>query len=810
MFVNQKRFVWSLAAISLITAFGWAERIQPHIGCLYPAGGQRGRDVLMTAGGQFLQRPEAVYISGQGVHATIIKYYRPVRNIQKEQRELLSSRLKEVRDKRIAELPASVRAAMSPLPQDRPRPKNTPKTSPENPTTQTQDQTKQNDVKMPEHPLLYDLENKSLRQLIHITRMLFMPRSKLQPNRQIAETVLLKVTIDPDAKPGPRELRIKTATGLTNPMVLHVGTLPEYAEMEPNDQEAYPTKVPQMSELPKEKALGLPVVLNGQIMPGDIDRFRFRAQANQQLVIETHARSLIPYLADAVPGWFQATVTLYDADGNELAYADDYRFNPDPVLYYKIPKTGDYELAIRDSIYRGREDFVYRISVGELPFITQMFPLGAKEGEETVATIEGWNLPITQLSLDTKPGGGAVRQAIYESNRTVSNFISYAVDTLPQCQESDTNDTVKEAQLLRLPTIVNGQINASGDVDMFKFQGRAGDEITAEVYARRLNSPLDSLVCLTDASGKVLEWNDDYVIKDTAFLFKDTEGLLTHPADSYLTAKLPADGTYYIHITDAQQHGGPAYGYRLHLIAKTPDFALRITPSSLSPLPGEAVPVTVYVLRKDGFNGEIEVALKDAPAGFKIEGSRIPEGCEHIRMTLRAPGTTPDKPIALHLEGRAKIGDKTITRQVVPAEDMMQAFLFRHLVPSQELLVAVRNVRRPIPSVEISGDTPITIPPGGSAQVRLKIKAPQFVKQLRLELQNPPEGISLHNVTVIPGGLTLTLKADSTVKKDWADNLIIEVFRELTPEGKDGKTPNNRQQQPIGLIPAIPVKLLSS
>ena len=72
---------------------------------------------------------------------------------------------------------------------------------------------------------------------------------------------------------------------------------------------------------------------------------------------------MIPYLADAVPGWFQATLTLRDAKGKEVAYTDDFRFNPDPIITYTIPADGEYLLEIKDSIYRGREDFVYRIAV---------------------------------------------------------------------------------------------------------------------------------------------------------------------------------------------------------------------------------------------------------------------------------------------------------------------------------------------------------------------------------------------------------------------------------------------------------------
>ena len=132
-----------------------------------------------------------------------------------------------------------------------------------------------------------------------------------------------------------------------------------------------------------EMNITLPVTVNGQIMPGGVDRYRFTAHKGQRLVVVVSARRLIPYLADAVPGWFQAAVAIYDADGNELAYADHYRFHPDPVLHCKIPKNGQYVLEIRDSLYRGREDFVYRIAVGELPFVTGIFPLGGQTGKQT-------------------------------------------------------------------------------------------------------------------------------------------------------------------------------------------------------------------------------------------------------------------------------------------------------------------------------------------------------------------------------------------------------------------------------------------
>ena len=51
-------------------------------------------------------------------------------------------------------------------------------------------------------------------------------------------------------------------------------------------------------------------------------------------------------------------------------------------------------------------------------------------------------------------------------------------------------------------------------------------------------------------------------------------GVNTHHADSYLMVKLPADGTYYVHLGDTARNGGEEYAYRLRISAPQPDFAL--------------------------------------------------------------------------------------------------------------------------------------------------------------------------------------------------------------------------------------------
>ncbi|MBM3498592.1 MAG: hypothetical protein FJX74_07950 [Armatimonadetes bacterium] len=760
----------ALALVWLATAAGsQPNRGAPHLGYAYPAGARQGAALRVTVGGQALQGVEGVLVSGQGVQGTVVEYIRPLTNqqlgdIAKHLRAITQQRLGEARG-RAAPQPKPLRSEGGEGNEKEPLPE------------------------LPDHPLLRGLEQKTLAELAALRDVLFNP--KRQPNLQIAETVTLDVVVDPAAAPGDRELRLQSPTGLTNPLIFQVGDLPEAWEDEPNDP--VPTRL-------KTAALALPVTLNGQIEPGDIDRFRLQATAGQRLVVRAQARHLVPYLADAVPGWFQATVALYDPGGKEVAYADDYRFDPDPVLFYEVPTDGEYDVEVRDSIYRGREDFVYRVEVGELPFITQLFPLGGAVGSRTVAALGGWNLPPQTLALDTQPGGEALRRAGLTVGDRRSNLVPYAVDTLPEVMESEPNDDGKQAQRVDLPSIVNGRIGRSGEVDVFQITGKAGDPIVAEVLARRLHSPLDSLLRLTGASGKVLAWNDDREDKGM--------GLETHHADSYLTAKLPLDGLYRVEVRDSAGHGGEAYAYRLRVSAPRPDFALRVTPSGVNVLAGRATPIDVHVLRQDGFDGEIEVALRDAPAGFALSGGRIPAGLDGVHMTLSAPQAWIKAPFALQLEGRATIGGQTVTRPVVPADDLMQAFIYRHLVPAQQFLAQVSRPPRFLPTVALASPGPVVIPAGGTAEVRLTTAALPILADIEVELLDPPAGISVRQVSPVPGGLALVLQADGQrVPAGYANNLVVEAFTQVERKDKDGKPTGRKFRAPLGALPAIPFEI---
>ena len=797
--------LFAASAACSTTALAARARNEPQIGFLFPAGGRQGTTFEAIVGGQRLRRVADIYVAGTGVHASIVKHYAARINLDPDQRKELARQLRELGAKRFAELPGQRAPIWLPGlgrlggPPDR---RNAPRRArPKNKAAATTQP-----VELPDYPLLRNMPGKSLRQLVHVADRLLNYRHirKRQLNAQLRDMVLIQVSIDADAPPGDRQLRLRSRGGVTNTMCFQVSPLPEAREQEPNDPGQFP-------QLPKEPPHDLPVVLNGQIMPGDVDRFAFRATRGQQLVIAAHARRLVPFLADAVPGWFQATLALYDPEGHEVAFADDYRFHPDPVLFYRVPADGDYELEIRDAVYRGRQDFVYRVAVGELPFITHAFPLGGRAGVQTVAAIDGWNLPTNRLRLNTQPASDCIRQTALCYGPLVSNEVTYAVDTLAECNETEPNNDRDSAQRVALPLIVNGRIGRPGDVDVFRFEGRAGDRVVAEVLARRLHSPLDSLLRVTDASGRVLEWNDDYMQKD-GHLHRDM-GLLTHHADSYLIARLPADGSYYVHLADTQNHGGKAHAYRLRISPPRVDFALHITPSSLSMLAGRFTEVTVHALRKDGFQGDIDVVLRDASAGFTLSGGRIPSGRDRVRMTLTAPRRPSDQPVALQLEGRAKVGGQTVSRPVVPADDVMQAFLYRHLVPSGKLVVAVRKNRWvPLP-VRLAGRGPVRVPAGGTARAEFRTPRRLWLRKLELVLRDPPKGIALEDVKLLPNGASFQLKAGGDAPKPgYADNLIVEAFTEWEIKKKPkggGKPTIQRRRSSLGILPAIPFIIVS-
>jgi hypothetical protein len=752
--------IFPAIAFSLLLGGDVFAQQTPHLAYVYPAGGKIGTTFQITVGGQFLLAVSNAFVTGSGVNAAVLDHNRPMN--QKE--------FNDLRD-RLNVLQQKFQAA------------------------------RKGDAGTNVWTAADAAESEQIR-----AKILRNPPNRTA-NPAMVDTVTIKISIATNAEPGEHEIRLATPNALSNPLRFCAGTLPEISKPAAKpanpDLERFLERIggrPAPAGTPKyEGRISLPAIVNGQIMPGGVDRYRFFATHGRSLVVAVSARQLMPYLADAVPGWFEAVLTIYDSKGKELASEERFRFKPDPVIHFVAPRDGEYTVELHDSIYRGREDFVYRLAIGELPFVTGIFPPGGRLGEKTSVALTGWNLPEQSLSRDNPEAG------ITSLNGNFFNAVPFAVDDLPECFEREPDNSVETAQSITLPIIINGRIGRPGERDVFKFDGRAGQQIVAEVFARRLDSPLDSFLRLTDADGKQLAFNDDFEDKGS--------GLNTHHADSYLAATLPANGSYFIQISDTQGQGGPEFAYRLRVSEPRPDFALRVVPSSLSLRTGMSGPLTVFALRRDGFTNAIYLELKNAPEGFSLSGGRVLENQDKAQFTLKAPPQPSESTMAISIEGYALIAGKLVARTAVPAEDMMQAFAYRHLVPSKELAVSVNGPPRLFmrDAFKIISATPVKIPSGGTVGVRVSAPAGALTERFKLELDNAPEGISLDSVSPIANGVELVVRCDAKKAKVGAEgNLICNMVPNNQAPAQNPKNPGNQPRRGVAAtLPAIPFKIVA-
>ncbi len=291
-----------IAAMAIfLAAAGTAGAQSQYIGYVYPAGGQQGSTFPIRLGGQGLAQVADLIVSGEGVSARLVDYYRMMSN---EELGLISRQLEELRKKETVvddvmaarlssfEFPAPIGPSEEPR-QGEKQPKGGP------PKTE---------------------KEVAKEKLIDRIQRIFAADERMPAVWSQAELVFAEITVSPNAKPGLREIRVVTKLGVSNPVPFFVGQVPEVARK--------PMKTCQLPILgkefqaqrrrpPEEEELRvtLPCTMNGQVASGEVNRYRFQVTKGQHLVISARARELGPFIADGVPGWFQAVLRLRDSCG---------------------------------------------------------------------------------------------------------------------------------------------------------------------------------------------------------------------------------------------------------------------------------------------------------------------------------------------------------------------------------------------------------------------------------------------------------------------------------------------------------------
>src|SRR5262249_4317324 len=125
--------------------------------------------------------------------------------------------------------------------------------------------------------------------------------------------------------------------------------------------------------------------------------------------------------------------------------------------------------------------------------------------------------------------------------------------------------------------------------------------------------------------------------------WRNDDGGAAFGKDSHLSFDPPADGEYQVRVSDARGEGGPQHAYRLTLRRPRPDFAVNFTPTAPSVWQGGAIPVTVNVDRRDGFDGEVQLKFDNLPHGFSAPAPNVLTGERSARQTPHRT-TRPRKP----------------------------------------------------------------------------------------------------------------------------------------------------------------------
>lgn len=595
-------------------------------------------------------------------------------------------------------------------------------------------------------------------------------RKKLndQSSPQLADKIMIRINIGSDVPCGLYDLRLQSPQGVSNMLPFEVSSYPNIMESGKSTQHK------------PDEITSLPAVICGQVTPGGVDYFRFSARKGDKMVASVKGRTLVPYIADAVPGWFQPVIKIVDSRGKEVAYSDDYKGNPDPVIIAEIPDDGEYTLMIHDAIYRGRQDFNYRIQLGVIPYVTGRYPAYGRVGKKLKQDLEGVNLDDSKVSITVKKEG--YHQVTYTTGIGTSNAISFYA--LPK--GVNLIQFPKSGKMLDRNSAISDSLSKEALVKEYTIPVVANQPITIELIGRRNGSSIDAVMKLKDGDGKIVAEADD---KEDP-----RQGLITFHADPVINYTPKYSENLVLEVSDLHRGYGKDYHYLLRMHNQLPNFNAFVSPANVS-IPSGGT---------SSFHVDIEGKVK-RPAYLEIEG--LPRGFTTSSLKLGAGKgwdvsvTAPEGadlkriPVDLKLYYPSKGGQEHI--EVLPADNMMQAFYYVHHIQAAELSFEVTEASpfRLSVAMKLDKAIPVTIK-DEVIPVTIQIdRDPGFNETIDLELGKKNRVFSLEPVSILPDETEKTiyiklntelLKANKRKKflPTWQMSIVGTVKGEIVKKGK--------------------------
>jgi hypothetical protein len=558
--------------------------------------------------------------------------------------------------------------------------------------------------------------------------------------------VKAKLKIAADCTLGLHDLRLRTATGVSEHRTFSVGPYPIVNEVEPNNDFAKPQVIP------------FGTTVHGVADNEDVDFFVFDAKKGQRISAEVEgirAGILI----------FDPYIAIMDAKRFELASSDDAALTwQDGFASIIAPADGKYVVQVRESAYAGNGGCLYRLHIGDFPRFSATVPSGGKLGEKVsvrwIGDVNGEK--TSEVTLPAKPEANF--GLFGQDDKGISPYPNmFRLYPYGNVVEKEPNDAQATATPFTPPMALNGVIDKAGDEDYYTFHAKPGQAYEIRVQARSLRSPLDPVLHIAKKGAQYLAGNDD-----------------NGTPDSYLVFSPPEDTDYVLWVHDHLRKGGPDYFYRVEVTPVEPRLLMSVPNEGLGRGTGviaAAVPkgnrqaILVNASRQN-FGGELKVGVDNLPPGVEAQSDAMaanlgtypillvakPDAAPSGRLA-KVTGTPTDPKVKLASQEFSQVAELVTGQNQVP-------FWTR---TSDSFAVAVTE-ECPYQIEIVEPKVPIVR--GGS--MALKVKATRkegFKAPIAISLPWNPPGISSQGGVSIPEGqneAVIQLNADGGAElKTW-------------------------------------------
>jgi len=462
------------------------------------------------------------------------------------------------------------------------------------------------------------------------------------------------VSISADCPAGIYEAWVMTRLGVSSCRAFTVGTMPEVNQKKPN------TTV--------ETAMPLQVntVCNSVLTNRTIDFYSFSAEKGQRIVVDCAARGIDSKL--------QPVIILADATGADLMVQ-----RRGGVIDFHVPESATYVIKVHDLTYKGGTPYYYRLAL-QLASEKDSVPRLA-----SVKNVNTFSWPPVSLTA------------------TASKT------------EVEPNNDSKHVQKISLPADISGQFYPAADVDLFQFEAKKGDIWWVEVASQRLGLNTDPTIIVQQVEIK----NGEEVLSDVVEL-SDIKSPVKVSSNGYSydgpvynagstdilgEIEIKKDGLYRLQLLDlfGGTRSNPDNRYRLIIRKAVPDFAVvgwalhmnlrngdrNALSKPLALRGGTTMAIEVVVVRRDGFEGEIELSMNNLPAGVSATGIKIPAKQVRGILLVTANSAAPRGTSNAKLFGTAKIDGKQVTRTCYLASMKWPVPNATSEIPAPRLVTAV-------------------------------------------------------------------------------------------------------------------------